>query len=516
MVDDASPSDRNWLFSLERLVQSFRPKKRSAAIGSLVGVGSLVLGHSAAAHSFGVPYNLPVPFWLYGFGASAALLLSLLVTAYFARIPASAPADAAADTARPHDRLALNSPIVASLRAGGCATLLLSILAGLIGNPDAGVNINMTLFWVVFALLFYYLTAFSGDLYAVINPWRSLCTYIETFVPKAFVARTRFPSALHYWPALILYVAYIWIELFGNTQPRSLALILIGYTGVNLGGAALIGKDAWFRYGEFFSVLFRLAGMLAPIDYPVEDDDRRVRVQFRRPLSALFTDRAENAGMLLFILFAISSTAFDGFHETSTWVTIFWKGIYPPLQSALGLPYRELVAFYHYWQWAALVVSPLFYLGLYVTFIWLAKTLAGSSISLRYLALRFAYSIVPIAFAYSAAHYLAFAVSQASEVLHMASDPFGFGWNLLGTADWVKPVILSAQVVWHMQVGLIVLGHILGVYVAHVESLRLFANERRALVSQLPMLALMMIFTTLGLWILSLPIAAGSVRQPTG
>ena len=46
-------------------------------------------------------------------------------------------------------------------------------------------------------------------------------------------------------------------------------------------------------------------------------------------------------------------------------------------------------------------------------------------------------------------------------------------------------------------------------YLAHVEALKVFATPRKALTSQLPMLVLMMIFTTLGLWILSLPISAG-------
>jgi hypothetical protein len=479
----------------------------------MAAVGFLIVSHSAAAHSFGTPYNLPVPFWLYAYGASAALLLSFLVVAYVARRPASAHEDGAVSV-RLHDRLLLSSGVVSTLRVCSSSALLLSIFAGLVGSRDAGLNINMTLFWIVFALAFYYLTAFIGDLYYVINPWRSLCAYIETFVPHAFAARIRFPDRLRYWPALILYIAYIWVELFGRTQPRSLALILIGYTGINVGAAALIGKDAWFRYGEFFSVLFRLAGMLAPIEYIVEDGDRTVRLRFRRPLVALSASRAESVGLLLFVLFALSSTAFDGFHETRPWVTIFWRDVYPALKSALALPYRQLVAFYYYWQWAALVASPIFYLALYMAFGWLAKRLAESSVSLRCVALGFAYSLVPIAVAYNASHYFSLVVSQGAEVLRMVSDPFGFGWNLFGTAHWLDPVLLSASVVWHTQVALIVLGHILGVYVAHVEALRLFANARRALVSQLPMLALMMLFTTIGLWILSLPIAAGNVVQP--
>jgi hypothetical protein len=98
----------------------------------------------------------------------------------------------------------------------------------------------------------------------------------------------------------------------------------------------------------------------------------------------------------------------------------------------------------------------------------------------------------------------------------MVSDPFGFGWNLFGTAGLLTtPIILDAGTVWHTQVGLILFGHIVGVYLAHLEALSIFAKSRRAIVSQLPMLFLMVLFTTAGLWILSLPIAAGQVVQPT-
>ena len=46
-------------------------------------------GLQAGAHGFGRLYNLPVPFWLYAWAASAALLLSFLLAAYFASAPAA-------------------------------------------------------------------------------------------------------------------------------------------------------------------------------------------------------------------------------------------------------------------------------------------------------------------------------------------------------------------------------------------------------------------------------------------
>jgi len=46
----------------------------------------------------------------------------------------------------------------------------------------------------------------------------------------------------------------------------------------------------------------------------------------------------------------------------------------------------------------------------------------------------------------------------------------------------------------------------------HVIALRVFPTQRRAVASQIPMLLLMVLYTAIGLWVLSLPIAAGIPR----
>ena len=135
----------------------------------------------------------------------------------------------------------------------------------------------------------------------------------------------------------------------------------------------------------------------------------------------------------------------------------------------------------------SMVASPFVYLAFYLIFIWLAKRAAASATSVRTLALRFALSLVPIAFVYNITHYYTLLVSQGVNFVRLISDPFGFGWNLFGTAgSFATPIVLDAGGVWHTQVGLILLGHIVGVYLAHVEALRNFPNARRAIVSQRP------------------------------
>ena len=453
---------------------------------------------------------------MYAYGATAALVVSFALVAYFASAPiavTAAPSDRAGER---HFVGTLRGGWLVALRLASISTLALTIAAGLFGTRNTATNISMTLFWIVFALGFYYLTAVIGDLYAVVNPWRSLCGFIERLAPRAFRPRIRYPKGLAYYPALTLYVAYIWIELFAHTQPRSLAVILLIYTAINLVAAVLVGKEAWFKYGEFFAIMFRLAGMLAPIEYVAEQSPRPAfRIRLRKPFVGLLERRAGHFSLLLFVLFTLSSTAFDGIHETVPWGDIFWKNLYPMLATATARPYLFLVDFYYYWQWSMLILSPFVYLALYVFFVWLARAAARSTMPLRSLALDFALTLVPIAFVYNVTHYYTLLVAQGAKILPMISDPFGFDWDLFGTARLdMAPFIIDAGNVWHTQVGLILLGHIIGVYLAHVVALRNFSNTQRAVLSQLPMLLLMVIFTTMGLWILSLPIASGQVLQP--
>ena len=86
----------------------------------------------------------------------------------------------------------------------------------------------------------------------------------------------------------------------------------------------------------------------------------------------------------------------------------------------------------------------------------------------------------------------------------------GFGWNLLGTADYkVNIGIIHAKTVWFLSVGAIVIGHIVSVYIAHVILLRRVPNHSLALRGQYPMLLLMVLYTATSLWIIAQPIVEG-------
>ncbi|RWD20805.1 MAG: hypothetical protein E5W60_11950, partial [Mesorhizobium sp.] len=160
--------------------------------------------------------------------------------------------------------------------------------------------------------------------------------------------------------------------------------------------------------------------------------------------------------------------------------------------------------------------------GLVLTFVLLAavfvlavhigQRLAGSGHSLRQAAGLLVWSIVPIALAYHFAHYLTALLVDGQYALAAMSDPFALGWNLFGTAGMeVEAGVIagadSAWWLWNLEAGVIILGHVLAVLVAHGLAWRLHPVAARAALSQLPLTVLMIAYTVFGLWLLATPTA---------
>jgi hypothetical protein len=127
---------------------------------------------------------------------------------------------------------------------------------------------------------------------------------------------------------------------------------------------------------------------------------------------------------------------------------------------------------------------------------------------------RFAHTLVPIALAYVVAHYFSLLAYQGQAVDYLVSDPLGNGSNLFGTAAMgIDYTWVTATGIWYVQVGALVLGHVAGLTLAHDRALATYREPRTATRSQYWMLAVMVAFTSLGLWLLS---ARALIRIPTG
>jgi hypothetical protein len=128
----------------------------------------------------------------------------------------------------------------------------------------------------------------------------------------------------------------------------------------------------------------------------------------------------------------------------------------------------------------------------------------GGGLSAERLRRGFIHSLVPIAMVYVAAHYLTFLLFEGQAIVYLASDPFGRGWDLFGTAavavdyNW-----LSQSGAWYLQVAFVVVGHVAALALAHDRALVLYGQAKLAVRSQYWMLGVMVGFTTLALWLLA-------------
>lgn len=418
-------------------------------------------------------------------GAGATLVVTFAVMALLVR-----------DVRLPSVRLfSLGNAALSLLRAAALMIFLLTLAAGFFGAQDPYRNLAPTAVWVLWWVGLAFACALVVDLWALASP-------LALF--PAGGGLLRYPAALGAWPAVALFFCFAWAELIwrDNDVPSYLAAAVLAYAVLAWAGMLLFGRAAWLQHGEAFSLAFGVLGRFAPLEAAGGD------VRLRVPGAGLLHGRAPSFSVLAFVLLMLASVTFDGFMETEAYQKLATRlqqelpGLLFEL-SERGLGESEVLAT------LLLAAFPIVFLGAYWLTAWSMARLAGAP-SVSRVACAFVLSLVPIAVAYHLAHYFSLLLTAGQFVIPLASDPFGFGWNLFGTAGYkVDLGIVSPSVFWYSAVVLIVAGHAIAVFVAHLEAWRMFGNRRDALASQIPLLALMVAYTMLSLWILAQPIVVG-------
>ena len=122
------------------------------------------------------------------------------------------------------------------------------------------------------------------------------------------------------------------------------------------------------------------------------------------------------------------------------------------------------------------------------------------------LARRFAHTLVPIALAYVVAHYFSLLAYQGQALAYLASDPLGHGSDLLRhrRRATINYTWITATGIWYVQVARARRSATSPASCSPTTARsRSTATPRDATRSQYWMLAVMVAFTSLGLWLLS-------------
>src|SRR5262250_1281266 len=477
----------------------------AAALRGLAAASAAAcLATSAAAHGFGQRYDLPIPLSFYLVGAATAVVVSFVIVGLFVREAPRVHAYPRIDLiAAPLGRWLASPSLVLVLKFLALAGFIITILAGFRGDQNHYRNIAPTMVWTIGWVGLAYVSAFVGNVWAVINPWRTIFESIETIDRgitgrPAFGLRLSYPEWLGVWPAFIVLLAFAWVELVypNPAVPYFIAWLILAYSLLTFAGMFLFGRECWLERGEVFTAVFGTFARFAPIEIRTGAH----RGMWLRPFGAgLIEGGSVSTSMMAFVLLLLSTVLYDGALGTPEWGQL--EGAIAAHLSALGD--FKLMAI----RTAGLFAFWLAFCGAYVGVSAIMSAVTQRRLAPLVIARSFAFTLVPIAIGYHFAHYFTFLLVQGQYIIPLAPDPFGFGWNLFGTSGYrVDIAIVDARFAWFTAVTAILLGHIAAVYLAHIKAMQVLDTRRLALRSQIPLTALMVVYTFASLSILAEPI----------
>ena len=523
-----------------------RPRVRSATV-ALCGFLALVLtAQPVSAHAGSLSGSLSsvqAPFWLVlvtgGGIVAASFLFATLVTDH--------------EVIRAVNDRRLVLPVgalrrlVPVVRVGGVAGLVAVVVVGLVGPSDPLVNLAVLTVWVGWWAGYTMSAYLVADSWPLVNPWRTLASLLPS--------RDRpLPEALGAWPSVVGLLGLVWLEVVSpvGDSPTTLAVVVLGYTAATLAGAAVYGRE-WFEYVDPVSRVFRLYGLMAPVQRndPTDTDtdtDRGTGERGGTPRGETAHDggvtlpdeqgdrdgsaraagadgRADGAQVgraegddsddggaettsaptlslpgtalarypgameaddVAFVVALLWATTYDGLVSTPT-----WNGVV----GALGSVVPPLVTH------VLTVVAGfgLFYVVYRVSTLYVRET-AETYVTTSFVAGWFAPALVPIAAGYHVAHFLGYFLSLAPAFLSVLSSPLSVpaSVTLITLPGWFGS----------LQLGFVVAGHLLAVWVAHARAFDLFPGRLQPIRSQYPFVVVMVVYTMTSLWVVAQPFTA--------
>jgi hypothetical protein len=476
------------------------PRARSLAAASAAAglLAALLFPDIASAHALVGRKDLPVPAWLFAWGASLVLIISFaLLSVAWTR------ARLQREQWRPVpgwlSRALLNPGTEVLCGAIGVGLFVVVLYAGFRGISDPTQNFSVVFVFYTFWLGLVLLSVLLGDVFRAFNPWRALGRLVSggfrLVAGQSGAVPFRYPDWLGRWPAVLGVLLFVWLELIAgggaSPTPHDVGVATVIYSLVTFVCMALFGVEEWIERGETFGAYFGMFSRLASFEA------RQGELGVRKFLTGA-PQWAAVPGAASLVLVSIAVTSFDGAQEGALAGAIKWT-FERCSDAGLSLPDSFRVA---NTIWLLIVfagVSLLYWLGVKGM-----HTVRGSP-PVRDLGRSFAHTLIPIALAYLVAHYFsAFLYQEQAQFTYILSDPLGHGSDLFGTAGGgINYGIVGSNTVWYVQVAALVIGHVTALTLAHDRALGVYDSVRNASRSQYFMLAVMVAFTCFGLFLLS-------------
>ncbi|USZ69820.1 hypothetical protein NGM10_17135 (plasmid) [Halorussus salilacus] len=480
---------------LAKVLSAVRPEVRPRVVLSFVALLSLAaLSGVASAHEVTTRFEAPIPLDALYLGAGATVALTALVLS----VSSPGTGGESGRTPRRSPSVVVPGRVADAARAVARAAFLLAfagvLAAGLVGTQTPAENLATVFVWALWLKGLAVVAALVGDPWPALSPWRTLYDGL-TRLEGETVALADYPDRLGEWPALAGFLAVVGVLenlTVVPTRPATTAVLLAAYAAAMVLGAVAFGPE-WLRRADFFAVLYRLFGRVAPVarartDRGLELSARPPWRGCERPVGSL--------ALAAFVVATVYTVSFDGFASSPEYEALLFAA-----REATGL--------------GPAVSAPLYllgYLGFLAAFAGIAaltRRVAGGgrgagepsrrSRSTASAARALAPTLVPIAVGYELAHNAAFVLTRLGDFVGLLGGPE------LALLSW-----LSLPAFWAGQVLLVVGGHVVAVVAAHavVSGPGGAGGAGRTARRHAPLTALMVGYTVLSLWVISRPVVA--------
>jgi hypothetical protein len=454
--------------------------RRRRLVASLAAVGLATAAAPAVAlgHQLTGLFESPIPLPVYLAGAAAAVALSFGAV-FLREIGAFGAGD-------PRPR-AVPRWLRAGLRLLGLLGVAWILAQGIVGGTSAADVSGLFLWtygWVGLALV----AALVGPAWSWLDPFTTIHDAGAWLLRRLGIggwAPVPYPARLGRWPAVAGLAVFVWLELVvtGGGGGRTLVAAFAAYGLVTLAGMAQFGRDAWRANGEVFGAWFGLLGRVAPFALAGAPELGAVR---RRPFAAGLVEPGWSSADVALAALGVASVLYDGLSQTQLWFDL------------VGLP-----------GLAGGTLALATFLGVAVALaLGVARLVGSPPLSRGAGVAAVAAGLVPIAVGYLAGHYLPSLLVDGQRIVVAISDPLQQGWDLFGTAFY-EPAsgFLVPGVVWAVQLGAVVGGHMLGAVAGHAAAVagRPVGGDRAAdlatlRIRQVPLALLMVALTVTTLW----------------
>lgn len=423
---------------------------------------------------------------------------------------------------------------------------LLIIFAGLFGSQR--VNIGPVLTWTIWwALLIFFILGF-GSAFCAICPWEGIASLVTALSfrsrKKKMGYEMRWPKWLkNIYPAMIFFILLTWLELGLDIthSPSMTAMMGLGFVALAILVAIFFERRAFCRYVCLVGRIQGLYSLFSPFELRPESKDicRTCTTKdcYKGNDTAtgcpttLFPGALQENSYCTLCTECIRACPHDNLFINARFfaVDLLRKVRYLWDEAVLAIVLLALTSFHGLtmtpvWERLTNLLRVEFNLGpkmvftllmllmmlLPILLFWFTaacarKFVGKSGPSTGKIFKAFAYSVIPIALFYHLAHNGMHFFMEGQNLLPLLSDPFGWGWDLFGTAGKKYLPLLTLKKIWWMQIIMILIGHVYGVIVSDRISRTLYADRQSAKRALIPLLITMILYSSFSVWLIAQP-----------